>query len=65
MSFHNILAGKNHKDKEYANILGKEENATPLTAYIRATGRFRMDRTLEGEGEGGPSGIGRRVIGER
>ena len=60
-----LLAGKNQKNKEYANLLGKEENAIPLTRYIQATGRFRTDKTLGGGGEGGPSGIGRRALGER
>ena len=60
-----LFAGKNQKNKEFANLIGKEENALSLTTYIQATGRFRADRTLDGGREGGPRVRGRGTLGGR
>ena len=36
-----LLAGKNQKNRDFANLIGQEDNALSLTAYIQAMGRFR------------------------
>ena len=60
-----LLAGKSQKNREFANLIGQEDNALSLTAYIQATGRFRADRTMGERGVGGPSGSGREALGGR
>ena len=48
-----LISGKSQKNREYAAIIGKTENAIELIAYIQATGRLTRDKAGRVEIKGG------------